>query len=224
MHLFVAIPCYDGKVFAATADALLGELLYAIRAGHTFEVARLEGCSSIPSARNALTRQFLESTADKLVFIDGDIAWPPGSLMDMCSIPHEIVGGSYRLKNESGDFVVHWLEGEAPLWTDKHGTFPVAGLGTGFLCITREALLKIREAMPDRVYRDNGKEHYAYFDMPYADGTLWGEDLRFCAMARACGIEIRCAPEILLSHYAGPNTWYSGRLGDWLRERMRQAA
>jgi hypothetical protein len=224
MIIGVAIPCYDGRVCAATMDSLLGEQLIAHSRGHVMDVARLEGCSSIPSARNVLTYDFLQSRADRLVFIDGDMAWEPGALTDLATCSHDIVGGAYRLKNDSGEFVIRWLPGEAPLWADEEGTLPVAGLGTGFLAISRNALSQIAAAFPGRTYRDQHREPYAYFDMPFADGTMWGEDLRFCEMARAAGIDIRVMPELNLTHIAAPNLGYTGRLGDWLRQRMRAAA
>lgn len=224
MLIAVAIPCYDGKVSAATLDSLLAEQLIAHSEGHVLDVARLEGCSSIPSARNVLVYDFLQSRSERLVFIDSDMGWEPGSLTELATCAHDIVGGAYRLKNDSGDFVIRWLPGEAPLWADAEGTLPCAGLGTGFLAISRRAFETIAEAFPNRTYRDQHRQPYAYFDMPFADGTMWGEDLRFCEMARAAGLEIRVKPELNLSHIAGPNHAYTGRLGDWLRDRMRAAA
>lgn len=220
MHIFAAVPCYDGKVHAATMDAFLGEMIMACHAGHALQVQRLEGCSSIPSARNALVFDFLKSKADRLVFIDSDMAWSPGDLVRLASLPHDIVGGAYRYKRDGAGFIVHWDEDEPQLWADAHGAMRVKGLGCGFLAISRKALLAIAEKSPDRWYLDAGEKVYAYFDMPFADGTLWGEDLRFCELARRANIPIHVLPELELTHCAGPNLGFKGRLGDWLRARM----
>ena len=224
MHIAVAIPCYDGRVCAATMDSLLGEQLIAHSRGHVLDVARLEGCSSIPSARNILAHDFLKSRSDRLVFVDSDMAWEPGALTDLATCSHDIIGGSYRLKNESGDFIVRWLPGEAPLWADKEGAIPVAGLGTGFLAISRKALQDIMATFPARTYKDGERNPYAFFEMPFANSTMWGEDYWFCEMARSAGIDIHCLPELNLTHIAAPNLGFTGRLGDWLRNRMRAAA
>lgn len=220
MHILAAVPCYDGKVAAATMDAFLAEQILAHDAGHVLEVCRLEGCSSIPQARNLMVYDFQQSDADRLVFVDSDIAWTPGDLVRLATCPHDIVGGAYRYKREAVEYAMQWLPGGADLWADEHGALRVAGLGAGFLAISRNALAAIAGHDASRFYNHNDKRPYAYFDMPFADGTLWGEDLRFCELARRAGVPVHVLPELELTHCAGPNVGFKGRLGDWLRARM----
>lgn len=224
MTILVAIPAYDGRVCTETMDALLGETALAVAQGRGLDVRVLTGCSSIPSARNALVADFLASDAKRLVFIDSDIAWTPGALMALADLPHAIVGGAYRFKRETEAYVVRWLPDGGELWADEHGCLKVAGLGCGFLAIDRAALEAIRASDPERVYRDGERDIYAYFDMPFADGTMWGEDLRFSHMATRAGVDTFVAPEVELGHVAGPNVVFRGKLGDWLRRRMNDAA
>lgn len=220
MHVFVAIPAYDGKITAPTLDALMAEQLLAREGDDVLDVRVLSGCSSIPAARNSLLADFEASSADRLFFLDSDIAWRAGALMRLAYAPYDVIGGAYRNKREAVAYVVRWLPEGGPLWADGWGALEVAGLGAGFLSLSRKALAAMRAAMPERVYRDGEREIYAYCDMPFADGTMWGEDLRLCELMRRAGVPIHVDPELELSHVAGPGVAFKGRLGDWLRERM----
>lgn len=220
MRVFVAIPAYDGKISTETMDALLGEQAIALAQGDVLDVRVLPGCSSIPSARNVLTHDFKASEADRLVFIDSDIAWKPGDLLRMAALPHQIVGGAYRMKRAEEAYVIRWDEAAGELWADQHGAMRVAGLGCGFLAISREALEQIEVTLPYRTYADGERIIYAHFDMPYADGTMWGEDLRFCHLAKVAGVPVHVLPELELTHVAAPGFAFTGRLGDWLRSRL----
>ena len=216
MRIFVAIPAYDGRVCVETTDALLGESLLAFSQGHVLDIRFLPGCSAIHSARNALVGEFLESGFDRMVFLDSDIAWKPGDLVKLAQMPHDLIGGAYRLKREPEEYTIHWDEDVPELHADEHGALKVKGLGCGFLAISRSCLETMQTE--DRFYHDRGRKLFAFFDMPF-DGVLWGEDLRFCHMARKAGIICHVLPELELTHVAGSFAHFKGRLGDWLRSR-----
>lgn len=216
MRIFVAVPAYDGKVCVETTDALLAESLLAFHQGHVLDIRFLPGCSAIHSARNALVGDFLESGADRMVFVDADVRWQPGDLLKLAQMPHDLIGGAYRHKRPEESYIVHWDDEVPELYADEHGALKVKGLGCGFLAISRACLKKMQGE--DRFYQDNGRKLFAFFDMPF-DGVLWGEDLRFCHMARKAGVICHVLPELELTHVGGPFAHYTGRLGDWLRNR-----
>jgi hypothetical protein len=218
MRVFVAIPAYDGKVCVETVDALLGESLLAFSQGHVLDVRFLPGCSAIHSARNAMVQDFLDSGCDRMVFIDADVKWTPGDLLKLAQMPHDLIGGAYRHKRAEEAYVVQWDDDVPELHADKHGALKVKGLGCGFLAVSRYCLEAIR-GLGDRTYSEAGKTRFAYFDMPF-DGVLWGEDLRFCHMARLAGVSCHVLPELELTHVGGPFSHFTGRLGDWLRGRL----
>ena len=217
MRIFVAIPAYDGKVCVETLDSLLGEVLLGFSQQHVIDVRVLPGCSAIAAARNSLVQDFIESDYDRLFFLDADIGFTPGDIVKVCENPHDLVGGAYRYKREEEAYAVHWDDND--LWSDETGAIPVRGLGTGFLAISRDCLAKVREKYGPRTYSDGEREVYAYFDMP-VDGMLWGEDLRFCHMAKESGVTCYVLPEMTLTHVGGKQ--YVGHLGGWLRNRTAQ--
>src|SRR5208282_3230777 len=93
--------------------------------------------------RNMITRQFLESDATDLLFIDSDIVFSVDHVKRILSHPEEIVGGMYFKKNQG--------KAEACLNTilnpilKENGLNQVAYIGTGFLRIKRIVFEKIIE-------------------------------------------------------------------------------
>ncbi len=218
MKLFVAIPAYDGKVTCETARALLDEQSAATLAGFELSIAFLPGCSLITHARNQLVRDFLATDADKLVFVDADVAWDVGSLLRLAKHPVDFVGGAYRYKSQDESYPVAWSEG-AELWADPAtGLLQVDSLPGGFLCLTRAVFERLAEARPDRAYSQYGHDYHGFFHAPIQDGKMYGEDAAFCADWRSIDGQVWLDPELHLTHVGGVNT-YPGHIGNWLRNR-----
>lgn len=219
MNLFVAIPAYEGKVHVDTVRALLNEQALALSLDIGFTTVFLPGCSLITMGRNQLAADFLASDADKLVFVDADVSWEPGSLIKLASHKQDFVGGAYRLKQEQEGYPVGWLD-KAELWAED-GLLEVSTVPGGFLCLTRDVFAKLREAFPDRAYSHYDFHGHAYFHAPFKDGRLYGEDSAFCAEYREAGGRVWLDPELKLTHHGG-NVSYPGQIGDWLRSRVPQ--
>lgn len=185
--------------------------------GTAFDTIFSPGCSLITMVRNSICKDFLASKSDRLVFVDSDVSWDIGSLLKLASYPVDIVGGAYRYKDPNERYPVFFLKSDKGIWTDDRGLVEVAALPGGFTCISRSALLRIREKFPDRVYQWGGQEFYAYFDNPYRDGSMIGEDIGFCMMAREAGEKVYLDPSLRLTHVEGAQE-YTGRIEDWLRE------
>jgi hypothetical protein len=73
----------------------LNEQGVAIGAGIEFKAVFLPGCSLITQARNQIVSDFLESDADKLVFIDADVSWEPGDIIKLAS--HDQISSAARI-------------------------------------------------------------------------------------------------------------------------------
>src|SRR5690242_768105 len=130
----VAIPAYDRKIHAETARSLLNEQAAALTLGDELQVMFAPGCSLISHARNQLARDFLLSDAERLVFLDSDVAFELGSLLKISKYPLDFVGGAYRYKDEAEGYPVTWLN-KPELWTNEYGLLEVAGLPGGFLSL-----------------------------------------------------------------------------------------
>lgn len=218
MKLFIAVPAYSGAVSVETARSLLNEQCLAQSAGVEFQVAFLPGCSLITMARNQMVQDFLATDADKLVFVDSDVSWEPGSILQLALHKADFVGGAYRLKQDEEWYPVEWLDPKGDLWA-KDGLLEVAHVPGGFMCLSRAVFNRLRIAFPVRHYSHMGFNGFAYFNAPFAEGRLWGEDSRFCHDWRQIGGQVWLDPELTLTHHDGRQA-YRGCIGDFLKSRI----
>lgn len=215
MKIFVAIPVYDGKLQVQTVRCLLDEQAIAGGAGDEFQVMFLPNCSHAAMGRNQLVQNFLDSGADKLIFLDADITFENGSLVKLAHKPVDFVGGAYRFKLEEESYPVGWLD-KAELWANELGLLEVSTLPGGFLCLSRNVFEKLKEAHPDRTYEHFGKTANCFFQMRFHEGRLYGEDSFFCKEWRDIGGKVYLDPEIALTHWDF-NRPYLGHIGNWLK-------
>lgn len=223
--LFVAIPTYDQKISSHTTRALLSEQIMATTIGLEMRTVILNGCSLITQARNQLCQDFLDTDALRMVFVDSDVSWEPGSLLKLASHKFDLVGGAYRHKNPNMDetYPVRWKDEPGADLMATDGCIEVDGLPGGFLCISRRALEVFKAHFPERAYRDQStRVMHAFFTAPYAEGTLMGEDIAFCRDYQKAGGRVWLDPELALNHHEGP-TEYKGHIGKWLKARHRTA-
>lgn len=218
MNLFVAVPAYSGAVSVETVRALLNEQCLAQSAGVEFRAVFLPRCSLTTMARNQMVQDFLESDAEKLIFVDDDVSWEPGSIIQLASHKVDFVGGAYRLKDAVEAYPVEWVIPNAELWA-QDGLLEVGHVPGGFMCLSRDVFTKFREAHPGREYTHHDFSGYAYFTAPFRDGRLYGEDTAFCADWRAAGEKVWLDPELSLTHHDGRQA-YPGHIGNWLKSRI----
>lgn len=216
MRISVGLPLYDGKMDYRVAACLLTEVLVAQQNGDNLSLCILGGCSDLARGRNQIVHQFLESDADRLVFLDSDVTFTPASLVKIAHYPEDVVGGAYRLKDETEKYPIAFLQDRKELRWNEHHLLEVAMVPTGFLSLSRNAFKKFREAYPGREYDSRGVSQYCYFQIPYSDGSLYTEDSYFCKEWRAIGGQVFMDPELTLTHWNG-NIPYEGHIGNWLK-------
>ena len=215
MKLFVGIPARDGRITAATAVSLYREQEIAREAGMDIVLGILPGCSVLHCARDQLVRLFLDSGADKLVFVDDDVSWEAGSLLKLASHPVDVAGGAYRFKKEEESYPVQWLHDREELWADPEtGLLEVLTLPGGFLSIARRVFDTISERRPRIYTNDRGEALQAFFHAPFGGS----EDTAFCLEWRELGGKVWLDPELAIDHHGGL-TAFKGHIGKWLRSR-----
>lgn len=222
MKILVATPVYDGKLPVETARCLLNEQTVALGGGDDFAVRFLPGCSHPAMGRNQLAQQFMDSDADRLVFLDSDVTFEPGALVKIAHSPVDFVGGAYRYKFETENYPVGWLD-KPELWASEYGLLEVASLPGGFLSLSRKVFETLKAAHPNRSYEHFGHHSHCYFQTPFIDGFLYGEDSYFCKEWRDLGGKVWLDPEISLTHWDF-NRPYPGHIGNWLKRRAGLAA
>lgn len=218
MKIVVAIPVYDGKLPIEVVRCLLIEQAAAHVAGDELILRFLSSCSHPAMGRNQLANDFLESDADRLVFLDADVTFEVGSLLRVAHHDFDFVGGAYRYKQIRENYPVGWAldEKNQGVPMNRAGLLLVDSLPGGFLSLSRKVFADLKAAHPERGYSHFGKQAHAYFQMPFVDGNLYGEDSYFCKEWRDTGGKVWLDPELTLTHWDF-NTPYEGHIGNWLK-------
>jgi hypothetical protein len=217
MKILVAVPVYDGKLPIEVVRCLMNEQAVALGSGDEIALHMLPSCSHPAMGRNQLAQQFMESDADRMVFLDADVTFEMGSLLKIAKHPVDFVGGAYRFKFETENYPIGWLEGDE-LWSDELGLIEVKSLPGGFLSLSRKVFESLKAVHPEREYEHFGKKAHCYFQMPWLDGALYGEDSHFCKEWRDAGGKVFLDPELSLTHWDF-NKPYLGHIGNWLKRR-----
>ena len=213
MKVSVGIPVYDGKLPLHLVHCLLTETHLAAVTGDLLSVRFLQSCSNLAMGRNQLVKEFLASDEDRLVFVDADVTFKPGSVLKIAHSPLDFVGGAYRLKQEIEDYPVGYLGDEGVI---KNGILEVASIPTGFLSLSRKVFETFKAKYPGRDYKIHGHPGYAYFQIPFKDGCLYTEDAFFCREWQECGGKIHLDTDLELTHWDF-NRPYPGHFGNWLK-------
>lgn len=218
MKVIVAIPVYDGKLPVQVVRSLLEERSIAEKCGDDLQIRFLPSCSHPAMGRNQLAQDFLDSDADRLVFLDADVTFEPGALVKIARHKVDFVGGAYRFKFHEENYPVGWITEKSELWSNELGLIEVAVLPGGFLSLSRNVFETLKAAHPDREYEHFGKKAFCFFQMPFHGGALYGEDSFFCKEWRNAGGTVYLDPELELTHWDF-NTPYKGHIGNWLKRR-----
>lgn len=228
----IGIPLYSGKIDVPLFHCLARASQECIDRGWVPPYVMFRTLDSvITRARNVTVAHFLTRTeCTDLVFVDGDISWGPGAMTRLLEHPVDLVAGVYPARGEPERYIVSPLRDELVV-DQATGLMEVAGVGTGFMRMTRACAEKMTGAHKDRWYLDDatapGLKIHSLFDFelvredPEAEqGTYFSEDYTFCRRWRALGEKVWIDPQLTL-HHTGEKT-FSGRFISFLnREYLR---
>lgn len=200
---------------------LLAETLLASKLDIEINVLFMPSCANIALGRNQLVKEFLASDSDRLVFLDADVTFEPGSLINIATHPVDFVGGAYRFKTSVESYPVQLLS--VPKDHGPNGLVEVAMVPTGFLSLSRKVFEKFEAHYPDRRYQVGGKESFCYFQMPFVHGALFGEDSYFCREWREAGGTVYLDPNLTLTHWHF-NTPFRGNFHKWATANIQSEA
>ena len=190
MSVLIATPSYDGQV--------CGEYLHSmLRAASTvdFELALIAGVHFIDTARDIAAVKLLDSKHEYLVFIDSDLGWEGDAINQLISHKKDIVGGAYRIKNDTELYPVTYREAQGKL-------IRANSLPGGFLCIHRSVIERMAGAYPSYkcVVKGAFKRVPALFSRVLMDDRMVSEDIMFCKRAVAAGYDLWLDPDITFGH------------------------
>lgn len=224
MRIRVAVPVYDGKLHVKFVLGLLTEQAVAHGLGDALEFSFLSGNAGIVAARNQLAHEFMQSDDDKLIFLDADVTFEPGEIVKIAKRPEDLVGGAYRHKQNQETYPVMWMPDPdlKGLQSGGNGLLEVLAVPTGFMSISRKVFESFQKKWPERLQSHFDHVSYTYFQMPFHNGTQYGEDFYFCKEWRDLGGKVFLDPEIKLTHWGFDPTPYAGHIGNWLKNRPNQ--
>jgi len=94
-----------------------------------------------------------------------------------------------------------------PLERDEHGCVEVQDAGTGFLLVSRRALIALQQAHPERLHLsisrsdDRGAPLWALFNAEVRDGIYQSEDYCFCSLWQDLGGKVYVWPKAVFRHW-----------------------
>lgn len=168
-----------------------------------FTVKFVKGDALIGRARSVAATSFLKQhQADYLIFVDTDIVFTPDELekiyLAMCE-GYEIVAGAYGLG--SGDkFAIQGFDGQMLFDGRVH---PCKYVSTGFMGISRKALLTIRDKLElPLLHEGDSYECWPFFEsgaLP-EEKIYISEDWSFCNLARKAGLTVYLHTGVMVDH------------------------
>jgi hypothetical protein len=206
-HVLIATPTYSPAElgYLSSVRATMADL-----EAHGIEVTWMltPGDSLVTRGRHCLQHVFLATTATHFLQWDADIeCLEPTAVRKMLECGHDIVGGAYPRRDGSGCVVAN------PRFEDirdrqsvpidyQSGCIKVGEVGTGFLMVSRKAIVDLAARHPELLYMADlepfrGAPMWALFDVafePYPEmphrRRYASEDWHFCHLARKAGYDV----------------------------------
>jgi|HubBroStandDraft_1064217.scaffolds.fasta_scaffold48099_3 hypothetical protein len=206
-----ATPAYGGFVTwqYATSMVNLADLLRW--SGVNFRTEMFGGESLVDRARNACVSVFLENACcSHLFFVDSDIAFQAQDAYDMLTSGLDFVLAPYRKKREAEKWTVTLLgHGKTRAYLHRPGTgtrtiryVECAEGGTGFLCLSRQAVERLVASVGTYAWERNGRPTRCpdLFRSVVDEDVRIGEDQYLCRRWRELGGDVWCAVDAKLGH------------------------
>jgi hypothetical protein len=257
VRLFIATPAFGGMVTTRYLASLLATKAHLEALGVTVVVYTIANESLITRARNACVARFLAATRGgqpftHLLFIDADLGFPEWAAERLLRLGEPVAAAAYPLKGVDWDRLAE-LAGAGALAERsaadlealvaryavrvalpaevRDDFIAVHSVGTGFMCLAREALLALVDhhgaatgyendvpgyAAPGEGYDLGELRFHAIFEagVDPESGLYLSEDYAFCRRWRALGGQIWVDLRPALAH-VGAHA-FRGDVATWL--------
>jgi hypothetical protein len=169
---------------------------------------------------NTLTEVMERGDFTDILMIDSDESWRPEDVFRLLMHEEEIVGASYRMKNQWDDYVgsILYEEGhpQGKMLPDGTPLLKATRLAAGFLRIKVSALRKFADAYPDLVSSEPDGKKVQFFSRGIWEGEMHCQDMAFSRRWLDIGGELWMDPNINVTHWG--MTPYVGDLNQHLRD------
>jgi hypothetical protein len=215
--VLIATPAHDGRLDVWYTTSLVNSVRVAQEQGIFLHPVFMSYDALVQRARNDLFRLAAEGGYDDMIFIDADLEWNPMWIMELLAREEDVVGGTYRKKTDDAEMYVLKTK---DVQAGSNGLIKVEGLGTGFVKLSRKAVMALWEASP--AYQNEGREGRMVCDIQIVDGQLCSEDVVLFAKLRELGFDVWLDPRMTCCHI-GTKKFY-GNFEDFAKRLRKEAA
>ncbi len=175
--------------------------------------ASVHGDSLVARMRQRAVNQFLKSSATHLLWCDLDIEpLDPTCARRMLATGYDVIAGACPFKSFDRRVVCNLLPGAAEAMEAAgkldapKGCLEVQDAGTGFMLVSRKAIVALMEAHPELLHWSRGKADvgeplWAIYDTGVIDGVYQSEDYMFCHLWRQMGGKVYVHLPSTFRHY-----------------------
>jgi len=201
--VLIGTPSHDGRLDVWYTNSLLN----TIRATYEQDVDTYVHAiytsydSLVQRARNSLVKIALEQNYDYLFFIDSDVEWDPEWIFRFLDYPEDIVGAPLVKKSDEKEGYTCKILDRKLKYNQRGDLIEVDGVGTGFLKMSRRALVKLWNAADDYKNEETMNEwDKMIFDVVIRDNILISEDYTMCNKWKDMGEKVYMDPSITINH------------------------
>lgn len=196
----LGMPSMTG-VHSLTVRSLFASQALCLKMGIQCDLAMTHGNSVVQWARDEIIDLFLQSSAERLFFLDSDIVWEANDFMRLLAFSQErgVVCASYTAKTDDPTFYIRYDKSK-PFEPDEFGLVEIQGAGLGFTVVRREIIEKVVENSPKIYDEISDKTIASVFKIGQVDGNRRGEDMAFFEKINDLGFKIYMDPSIELGH------------------------
>lgn len=215
MKVAIGTPMYGGICHAGYMQSIFHLIGLLNSRGHQTIFLTVLNESLISRARNDIARNFLQSDADVLLFIDADITFQAEDIYEMLMLNEDVIGSAVPLRKMNWrslhEGIVAYEGKEHPNKFGKYFNFntdtaeeiydavidkkpfEVLRIGTAILSIKREVFEQMKEIVPVYYSNNQGEEplqSWDFFPIYVQDEILISEDFSFCNRWREMGNKV----------------------------------
>lgn len=225
--LIIATAFYQCQAHSHYTGSLVATATALERAGIKWDFWPVNGDFHVERAVNELLYRFVvDEEATDILIIDSDESWELAIIFRLLAHPQEVVGCSYRMKNNWAQYTASLALREGSyigkVLADGTALMAANRLPGGFLRIKKSALLKFIEKYPDEWFWAGDKKTKIpmFFNTTLINHTFTSCDFVFSEKLKACGVDLWCDPNADISHYG--LTGYPGNLDKKLRQDAKE--
>lgn len=217
MKVLIATPAHDGRLDVWYTTSLVNSVRVAQDNGIFLHPVFMSYDALVQRARNDLFRLAVEGEYDHMIFIDADMEWNPMWIMELLQRPEDVIGGTCRKKTDEEEIYVVKTNN---LNVSENGLIKVDGLGTGFVKLSKEAVMALWNTSES--YHNEGREGRMVCNVTIVNGQLVSEDVTMFGKLKDLGFDVWFAPHMTCVHI-GTKKFY-GNFENFSQRLQKQAA